>query len=416
MISAISHHFPYFLVDLSTFITLLPLSILFYYESLTNKLHLRWDAPILGLSLSKEDYRTEMFKDGTRICCFVVWTLQLIFNMYIIYYHLTRPHHPKFYSTFKNKFALVVHMVGGVVAVNGLYIGAILNMKEICIAGAAAGAFLHLPATVWNNRQTHGQREMSTPTYFMTSYFLLKSYVHLALYDANFQTVFSCAMTLNIYAMVRFYYFLGRPYMANIEASYDRTLFFAGFSNASIAHGMFAPLFFLFGLYLWNAYFNFIKPHPKFLMRVERGYWDVIPDTMEKKRGTTFEEELQRQIDLGETKKTEAIAKALWFMIIGDDDKDMVDVENIKELYELWGMPDAESAAQTMFKKVDSDKSGRINFKEFKIGFKILIDGIHIIGEYEDLYRQRQRLQDNETKEGQMNKACKLATYPFHIE
>ena len=111
MISGISNHFPYYLVDLCTFITLLPLSILFYYESLTNKLHLRWDAPILGLSLSKEDYRSEMFKDGTRICCFVVWTLQLIFNMYIIYYHLTRPHHPKFYSTFKNKFALVVHMI-----------------------------------------------------------------------------------------------------------------------------------------------------------------------------------------------------------------------------------------------------------------------------------------------------------------
>jgi hypothetical protein len=205
MVCSLTYYFPLLWVDLATVCTLIPLSFLFYCESLTNTLHLRWQVPILGPSLSKQDYRSEMFKDAFHICCFVVWTLQVLMSLGVFYYHITRPHHPKFYSTRKNRIAIVVHVIGGVIGVNGLYLGALLNMKEICMLSVVAGATLHLPSVVWNNRETHGQREMSAPSYFMISVLLFISYVDFFLYDASFQTVFSCAMTLNVYAMVRFY-------------------------------------------------------------------------------------------------------------------------------------------------------------------------------------------------------------------
>ena len=389
MISFISRIFPNFVVDLATFITLLPLIVVFYYESLTNTLNFRWEIPISGLSLEKENYRHEMFKDKTRILCFVVWTAQMLKNIPVVYFHMTKPHHPKFYSTNQNKLSITAHIVGGVTGIVGFYLGAILNLKEICIVGAAAGFFLHLPAVVWQNRQTHGQREMSQATYFMMSVILIKCYLDFVLYDANYQTVFSCGMALNIYAMVRFYFFMGNPGLANIEGSYDRYLFFAGFSNIALVQGIFGPMFFLFGFFMWNIYFNILRPIPKSLMRVERGYWDSIPDWMEKKRGTTFEEELKRQMDLGNERK-EAIAKALWNIIVGEEK--LMEINQITELYESWGMPDAEDAAVQTFKKYDLDKSGFIDYDEFKAGFHVLIEGIYVVGEYEDHARQRQRL------------------------
>ena len=392
MVFAITQIFPNFWVDAATLLTLLPLSLIFYSESLTNELSFRWEKPITLLSLNKQDYRSEMFKDTFHVACFIIWTGQMIINIPIVYFHFTKPHHPKFYSTCGNRISICAHIVGGILGIFGFYIGALLNLKEICIVGAAGGFFLHLPAVIWQNRQTHGQREMSQASYFVMSVMLLKVYIDFFLYDANFQAVFSCGMALNVYAMVRFYFFLSVPYLANIESSYDRTLFFAGFSNFAFVYGIFSSLYFMFAFHLWNFYFNLIEPIPKSLMRIERGYWDVIPDHMEKKRGTTFEKELNRQRENEENDGKEAIAKALWTIIVGNGDDKMMEIASIKELYEAWGMPDAESAALKTFKNYDLDNSGFIDYDEFKAGFKVLIEGIYVIGEYEDTARQRQRL------------------------
>ena len=140
------------------------------------------------------------------------------------------------------------------------------------------------------------------------------------------------------------------------------------------------------------------------MMRQERGYMDVIPDSMEKKRGIVFEEELRRQMQL-EGDKREAIAKTLWNIIVGDET--MMDTKYIAELYESWGMPDAKSAANATFKNVDLDNSGFIDYDEFKKGFKILIDGIFIIGEHENFNSQRQHLEEIEVDLGNIKEEYK---------
>ena len=145
MTLSITRYLPLFWVDVVTFFTILPLSVLIYCESLTNTLRLRQDVPILGLSLSSHDYRLEMFKDPFNICCFIVWTSQLLVNLYVVYYHVTKPHHPKFYVTLPNKISILCHIVGGAISTIGFYVGALLNMKVICIVAAASGVFLHFP-------------------------------------------------------------------------------------------------------------------------------------------------------------------------------------------------------------------------------------------------------------------------------
>ena len=308
-------------------------------------------------------------------------------------YHFTTPHHAKFYSTIKNRVAMLMHITGGFVAIVGFYLGAVLNMKMICIVGAISGLCIHLPTVIWFNRQTHGQREMSHPAYTMAWILLLISYTNFALYDANYQTIFSCGMTLNLFSMVRFWGWATNA--SNIESSYDRTLFFATFTNLPFIDGLFMPMIFLIGLHMWNWYFNLIKPCPKFMMRVERGYSDTIPNSLETKRGTTFEEELERHT-LTEVDKKEAIAKAIWTIIVGDETN--MHIDSIVELYQEWGMPDAVDAAKETFIRVDLDSNGLVSYDEFKIGFKVLIDGILLKGEFEDLYHERKHLEEKEKK------------------
>ena len=55
------------------------------------------------------------------------------------------------------------------------------------------------------------------------------------------------------------------------------------------------------------------------MMRIERGYWDTVPDELEKKRGITFEDALEKEAENYPECKKEAIAKALWVILVGEE-------------------------------------------------------------------------------------------------
>ena len=100
------------------------------------------------------------------------------------------------------------------------------------------------------------------------------------------------------------------------------------------------------------------------MMRIERGYWDSIPNELEKKKGITFEEALATQTEMHPNNKKEAISKALWTILAGDET--LMDIGSMIELYKSWGMQDAESAANETFCRVDLNNSGSVDYEEFK--------------------------------------------------
>jgi len=218
------------------------------------------------------------------------------------------------------------------------------------------------------------------PVYCWCASALCISYIEFFLYNGSFKSVFSCAMCLNIFSMVRVSSMLLTR--ANVQASYDRWVLFAGFVNSPFVVGSFGPLICMITVVVWNVYFEFFKPMPRNIMRIDRGYNDSIPAEIEAKRGINFSDELQRQ-SKQESNKREAIAKALFRVLAGDNK--MMDLFEVVELYDSWGMPDAKSAAKSTFEREDTDASGQINFKEFKEGFKIIIDNIFVKGEYDTL-------------------------------
>jgi len=66
------------------------------------------------------NYREEAFKTDYRVACFCLWTFEVLATLGIVVYHVTVPHHPKYYSTLKNKFSIISHMIGGTTGIIGL--------------------------------------------------------------------------------------------------------------------------------------------------------------------------------------------------------------------------------------------------------------------------------------------------------
>jgi len=389
-------HYPVLGVHIATFCTFLPISCIVYIEPITGQLYLRWDEalPITGVTdiTASVDYRSELFKTTLTTICFGVWTFETIVSLMIVRYHLVTPHHPKFYVTRANRISIISHIVGGTSAISGFYIGAIFNWKLPCFFAAVSGITLHLSTTVWQTRHLHGQREISIPGYIAFVYLLGQAYIDLFLYDFNFNTVFSAAILLNVYGLVRFWYALSRK--VDVECTYDRTLLFAAFTNLVFVLGIFSAVALLCSIYIWNFWFNIFEPFPRYLLKIERGYNDSVPDVLEQKHGINFQDELDLQSKFWPDDKKKAITKALYGMISGEDSKLLL--EDVITLFESWGMPDAISAAKTYFRKADTDNSNAIEYNEFEKAFQDLVDNIYIKGEYEALHIKRERSQVKE--------------------
>ena len=58
-------------------------------------------------------------------------------------------------------------------------------------------------------------------------------------------------------------------------------------------------------------------------------------------------------------------------------------------MYEAWGMPDALEAAKETFDKLDEEGDHLIQYDKFKNGFKHIIEGIYLKGEYESVQTLR---------------------------
>jgi len=199
--------------------------------------------------------------------------------MGVVIYHLTTPHHPKYYMTKCNKFAIICHIIGGTIGINCFYFGAVFNSKLVCFIGCMGGLTLHLPSVVWQYRQTHGQREISFAAYVHISLILLVKYIDFIIYDGTYLTVVSAGMTLCVFSLVRFWA-LTLDY-GHVESSYDRNLLFAYGANSAIIGGALDYPTIIIAINVWNVWFRVLEPYPRSLLRVERGYSDVIPEIFE---------------------------------------------------------------------------------------------------------------------------------------
>ena len=109
----------------------------------------------------------------------------------------------------------------------------------------------------------------------------------------------------------------------------------------------------------------------------------------------SFEDALEIETKNYPECKKEAIAKALWVILAGEET--LMNIECIIDLYKGWGMQNAESAAHQTFRHADLDHSGSLDYHQFKKEFHVMIDGIFLVGEFQDVHRENEKLVKKET-------------------
>merc|ERR1712038_330592 len=198
----------------------------------------------------------------------------------MILHHLFWAHHPKFTASRVNKCSLVIHIIGGTIAILGLYFGMLFNSKFTCALAIGAAALLHVPTTIFQTRQVHGSRQFQVPAYVAMTYFFLEKYIDFYLYDGSIDTVFSAAMALQVFGMVRWWSIVTQ--WAGMKNNLDHAVMFAGLANCAFFGGAWYPIFLLSFLYTWNIWFRILNPVPVEQIRVHRVRYDFLSEKQKK--------------------------------------------------------------------------------------------------------------------------------------
>lgn len=344
-----------------------------YKERAWHNLSLPWPETI--------DYMGPVWTSLFERALFVVWTLQVLATVAVVMFHLRTPHHPKFYVGTANKISIISHIIGGSIANFGSWIGFVTGRTSIIKIASLAGIFLHAPAAFWQSRNLHGRREIMQPLYYFLDFFLLLKYIEVWFDHGSFASVIAFGYAVNMFAMVRVLFrcmlWIGMDY----DTSYDISLIMAVIGNLPVVLGPFGCIQLVASLFIWNVMLNVLLPGYRSLIQVNRTVGDVFPDTFRGKK-VNFKAQMKRSRKiLSGADSREVVAHATHAVIAGDDG--LIDIHEITELFEGWGLPDAKKVAHSVFLTADENNDGHVDYEEFKRNLWFVWSRIYAIGEAE---------------------------------
>mmetsp|Transcript_27719 Transcript_27719/g.40159 ORF Transcript_27719/g.40159 Transcript_27719/m.40159 type:complete len:418 (-) Transcript_27719:157-1410(-) len=310
---------------------------------------------------------------------FIIWTLQVLATIGVVHFHLSRPHHPKFYVGRRNRIAIVCHIVGGSMADFGGYLGFVLGSEGLLRVSSFAGVMLHIPSALWQSRNLHGRREVMQPLYYFLDSFLLVKYLDVWFEQGSFASVIAMGYAVNMFALVRVYFRLFLSLGLEYGTSYDLVLILAVITNLPIVLGPMGCLQLVASLFIWNILLNILLPGSRSLLQVNRTVADVFPNTF-KGKPINFAQELQKCLKTCEDERV-AVATAAFHIIAGDNDT--IELDEVEELLSGWGLPDAAAVAGQGFNDADENNDNVIDFHEFQRNLWFVWERIHVVGEAE---------------------------------
>lgn len=372
---------PYFWPTISVdFLANLPLLILwaFYVFDYENAFQRR-DWSRLGQPWETFNYMEAMKSTPTGIFLFSLWTVQVLFTVSVVYFHMAVRHHPKFYVGPINRLAITCHIIGGTTASFGGYIAFLISSPFMMQIASLAGLCLHMPSTFWQSRNLHGRRELMQPAYYFLGCFLFFKYSDVWFEQGSLMSILCMGLTVNSFAMVRVYFKLMLMIGMDYELSYDRSLIFAAVTNLPIAMGSTACAQLLFSIFAWNVLLEILQPDKRKLLQVNRTVADIFPDEFMNKK-VDFAKELAISKKKYEH-DGEAVARAAFHVIAGENET--IEMEEIEALFEFWGLPDAKQLATSVFVAADANHDGHVDYEEFMKELWFIWERLFYVGEVE---------------------------------
>lgn len=171
----------------------------------------------------------------------VAWASTLC-NVLVLYYHYTRPAHPKFLMLRSRRSILSWHIVSGSVQLVSLLWAYGTGQPGPTIVAAATALLLHVPTFLYQTPIVFGAKAVMTPSYWFVIALHAFCAVRLLLDPSSEALVLQTYLALNTYMWCRVFSVLFQRFGLFRDSLYTVSIFIPGFVTFPAVIGPVAPL------------------------------------------------------------------------------------------------------------------------------------------------------------------------------
>ncbi len=184
-------------------------------------------------------------------------------NSYIIFYHSTRPPHPKFLLLVRERISIRVHAISGVAETALGILAYVAGYRWAAIGVGICCVFFHAPTAFNQTRGTFGMRGIMIPMYYGIVALHFYCGIRLLMTGGNILWLERTWIALQTYAMTRLFFSLLTLSKELRRVAYTASVAVAGFVLTPLVFGEIGPLLVaaLPVVYLM-AVLVIVRPHP----------------------------------------------------------------------------------------------------------------------------------------------------------
>lgn len=262
----------------------------------------------------------------------LVAALSTLFNVFVVFYHYTRPAHPKFLMLPRRRASLALHLVSGSVELVASIAAYFSGSAMLGSIAALAALLVHTPTAIYQTPIVFGSKAVMTPGYIFVIALHAYCALQLALDPASNFWLLNTYLALNTYVWCRVFFVVLRSLDLFRESLYTTSITLSAFITFPPIMGPIASVLFL----------GFVLLYTLLARRLFR-------PTAEQYRNLVRE--------YGRSTVIDPDAKALWMTNrLGDAGvKEAASVDPCEEAY-----------VRKIFDQLDTDHDGILSHEEIK--------------------------------------------------
>lgn len=171
--------------------------------------------------------------------------LSTLFNLFVVFYHYTRPAHPKFLMLPRRRFSLLLHLVAGSVELVVALLAYFTASPSLGLITALAALLVHTPAAIYQTPIVFGSKAVMTPGYIFVIALHAYCALNLALDPGSTFWLLNTYLALNTYVWCRVFFVVLRSLDLFRESLYTTSITLSAFITFPPIMGPIASVLFL---------------------------------------------------------------------------------------------------------------------------------------------------------------------------
>ncbi|MBM4264092.1 MAG: hypothetical protein FJ145_22055 [Deltaproteobacteria bacterium] len=172
----------------------------------------------------------------------LVALLSTFFNFFVVFYHYTRPAHPKFLMLPRRRLSLVLHLIGGSVELVAAIAAYATGSHVLGLIAALAALLLHTPTAIYQTPIVFGSKAVMTPSYIFVTALHAYCAFHLLQSPSSTYWLMNTYLALNTYVWCRVFFVALRHLGLFRDSLYTAAITLAPFVTYPAIMGPIGPL------------------------------------------------------------------------------------------------------------------------------------------------------------------------------